>query len=127
MESFRALPLRIEPPPPSDWLILRGGPTTARLLHAAARRTRHEFGRALLSTVVVAPPSLDKELRHRPLSRFVSINFCFVRDITSNWFRLLPTFTTPHFSIELEDVDDLTISRLLATLCHELENPHAQL
>ena len=99
---------------------------SARHVYAAARRTRHEFGLVLLSTAVVAPPSLDKALRRRPLSRFASINFCFVRDITSNWFRLLPTFTTPHFSIELGDVDDLTISRLLATLCHEMENPHAQ-
>ena len=32
----------------------------------------------------------------------------------------------PHYSIELIDVDDLTISRLVATLCYEMENPHAQ-
>ncbi|NBR76951.1 MAG: hypothetical protein EBT73_06435 [Actinobacteria bacterium] len=127
MDLCRALPIRIEPPPLRDWLVLRGGPTTARLVHTATHRTRHEFGRALLSTVVVAPPSLDIALRHRPLSRFARINFCFVRDVASNGFRLLPTFTTPHFSIELVDVDDLTIGRLLATLCHEMENPHAQL
>ena len=79
-----------------------------------------------MSTVVVAPPLLDTALRHRPLSRFASINFCFVHDLALTGFRLLPTFTTPHFSIELGDVDDLTINRLLATLCHEMENPHAQ-
>lgn len=125
MDLPRELPLRIEPAPPEDWLVLRGGPHPIQQTSATARRSVVEFGRAIISAVVITPRDIHEILSRPPLCRFRVVRYCTVKHLTESGYTLLPTFRTPHFSIVLPDAADLTVARLAATLSQEMENPYA--
>jgi len=75
--------------------------------------------------IVTDPAHLSWALRRLPLARFNFVNYCDVFDLRSQGFSLLSTFQRPHFSVEIMNADDLTITRLLATLSQTMENPYA--
>jgi hypothetical protein len=92
---------------------------------AALQRARKHFGRLVVSLIVADPADLSWALRRLPLARFTVVDYCDVFDLRTQGFSLLPTFQRPHFSVEIMDADDLTITRLLATLARTMENPYA--
>ena len=119
------LPIRNEPPPQDDWLVLRGGPHSISLIHSSALRALTRFDRLLVSVIIAPPPLLDHALRNRPLLRFQRVCWCLVREAREAGLGILPTFDPPHFSVELALADDLTIGVFADTLNKQMENPYA--
>ncbi len=126
MDARVRLPIRDEPPPPGDWLVLRGGPHSTPTIRSSARRAKSKFNQLLVSVIIVSPPLVKPALRNYPLRRFRTVKWCLVRDVRDAGFLILPTFDSPHHSIAFALDDDLTIGVFTATLNNEMENPHAE-
>lgn len=125
MATRDRLPIRNEPPPQDDWLVLRGGPHSTSLIRSSALRALTRFDRLLVSVIIVPPPLLDHALRSRPLLRFQRVCWCLVREAREAELCILPTFDLPHFSVQIAFADDLTIGMFADTLNKQMENPYA--
>lgn len=125
MATRDRLPIRNEPPPQDDWLVLRGGPHSTSLIRSSALRALTRFDRLLVSVIIVPPPLLDHALRSRPLLRFQRVCWCFVREAREGGLCIVPTFDPPHFSVQFALADDLTIGMFADTLNKQMENPYA--
>jgi hypothetical protein len=121
--------LRDEHPPANTIIVVRGGPATARQLTVHARRTHKAFvldGQPLWGVSVfgalddLGPASLDGLLQR--LWSYRVVHLPSAGQLRGAGFDLLPTFTRPHFTLQLTSADEPELARLLAALGPEKTN-----
>jgi hypothetical protein len=117
--------LRLEAAPGPSVLVVRGGPDTIETLQEAAARTAEVWdldGVPLLG--ISACALLDGSLEELLRARFK--RFRVVHRLECAWlenFRLLPTFTRPHYTVCLQRADKQELEELLAALGPPELNP----
>jgi hypothetical protein len=108
-------------------LVIRGGNDTVQKLRRHAERTHRAFtldGRPVYGlSVYCALDELALWRLHRQLSAYRVLRENSVGRIRSAGFRLLPTFTRPHFTVVLASVEEEELMRLLACFDRASHNP----
>ena len=123
MASLQRLPIRDESPPPDDWLVLRGGSSSHTALRPKIRRSIELFGVPLVSVVVIESTHLERALKSRVLAGYKVVTGSTVHEVTAAGFRLIPTFSLPHYSVELPDGSETSLGRFIDNLTIRMENP----
>jgi hypothetical protein len=119
--------VRLEPPPSDDVLLLRGGEDTVPKLRRHAERTHRAFtldGSPVYGlSVFCALDELAQRQLYRRLAAYPLLRASSVGRVRGAGFRLLPTFTRPHFTVALASVETEELARLLACFDPPSHNP----
>jgi hypothetical protein len=107
-----------EVPPGEAAVVIRGGPDTLLLLGTHARRLHRAFvldgapvfGVSVFVALDDVGAASERGVLSGRLRSYPSIYRCTVGDLLEHGLGLLPTFTRPHYTVllpELDSVDDL--------------------
>lgn len=121
-----------EVPPIEAAVVIRGGPDTLSLLRTHARRLHRAFlldgapvfGVSVFVALDDVGAASERGVLSGKLRSYPSIYRCTVSELLESGLGLLPTFTRPHYTVllpDLESVDDLASA--LGTL---RANPYAE-
>lgn len=129
-EELRRL-VRNDPPPPDAAVVIRGGPDTLSLLRSHARRLNRLyeldgaaiFGVSVFVATEATGSTSEQAILRRKLGSYPTVYRTTVARLTEIGFRLLPTFTSPHYTVLLPDLD--TVDDLAAAFGDLQPNPYA--
>lgn len=131
-EELRSRVRADELPAPSAAVVMRGGPDTPSLLRSHARRLHRAFvldGRPVFGVSVFVAlddvgPSSERGILSEKLRTYPSMYRCTVGDLIERGLELLPTFTRPHHTVVLPDLE--AADDLMAALGTLGPNPYAE-
>lgn len=120
-----------EQPPAAARVVIRGGPDTLSLLRAHARRLWRSYqldgqpvyGISVFVALDDIGPASERGILTVKLQSYPSVYCCTVAAVTAAGFELLATFSRPHFTIVLPDLD--SVGSLAAMFGELLVNPYA--
>ncbi|MBV9660343.1 MAG: hypothetical protein JO337_04220 [Acidimicrobiales bacterium] len=121
--------LRVQEPPASSVLVVRGGPITSeKLLHAARREQAVYTWQGSPLACVSAEAVMGEWTLERLLSERLATRTTYatttVGEVLMAGLVLLPTFAEPHYDVVLEDATAEQVARLMSILSEPIQNPY---
>lgn len=118
------LQTRAEHPPDDAVVVIRAGVLSAPSIEDAATRCLDGYGVLGISIEAARDrPVIDVCRSSRRLARYRQIRTSTFGRLRSAGFSVLATFESPHYTIALPDLSELTIARLTRCFDDPIPNP----
>ena len=119
-----SLALRGDQPPDDAVVVIRGGVLSPQSVQRAATRSLRLFGVLGISVEGAIGVSVLEACRtSERLGRYAHVQLSSFGRLRSGGFALLATFESPHFTVVLPELSDLTLARLLRCFDPPVPNP----
>lgn len=118
------LPTRLERPPDEAIVVIRAGVLSEHSVRDAANRCLEGYGLLGISVEGAMDLSIPEACRTSPrLRRYRQVRLSTFGRLRAGGFPVIATFDSPHYTIALSDLSEVTLGRLLHCFDEPIPNP----